>query len=161
MEPPPSSLVTVTWAAATAAAVALLLGVVTTGAGPHAGDAATPRNGLDLEWLQHLHSYSAYAMLGLTLALAMAVARPGALERFRSLVLGLLAVELAQIVIGVAQARLGVPALLVGIHMLLACVIVSVLTALVVLSRAPGRLAHARQTRHGRHHGLHATAARH
>jgi cytochrome c oxidase assembly protein subunit 15 len=37
-----------------------------------------------------------------------------------------------QIVVGVAQARLGVPALLVGIHMLLACGVVACVTTLVL-----------------------------
>ena len=35
----------------------MLVGVLVTGAGPHSGDAYSERNGLDLELLQHLHSY--------------------------------------------------------------------------------------------------------
>jgi heme a synthase len=119
------------YAAATAVAITLVVGVVTTGAGPHAGDAATPRNGLDLVPLQHLHSYPAYAMLALTSILAALVHRAG-LYRVRTLVTGLLALQLAQIAVGVTQARLGVPALLVGVHMVLACLVVAVMTAIVV-----------------------------
>lgn len=117
-------------AVAVATTVTLLLGVVTTGAGPHAGDAATPRNGLDVEQLQHLHSYPAYAMLTLTLAL-VALASQAGHERVRALAYGLLALELCQIALGITQARLGVPALLVGLHMVLACLVLSTLTALV------------------------------
>ena len=50
--------------------IAVLIGVVVTGAGPHAGDANTPRNGLDLELWQHFHSYPAYLMTALV-ALAL------------------------------------------------------------------------------------------
>lgn len=126
----PAALRRLGYAVAAATTLTLLLGVVTTGAGPHAGDAATPRNGLDVARLQHLHSYPAYAMLALTLTLTVAVQRAG-LDRLRPLVYGLLALELAQIAIGIVQARLGVPAALVGIHMVLACLVVAALTALV------------------------------
>jgi cytochrome c oxidase assembly protein subunit 15 len=48
----------------------------------------------------------------------------------------LLLVTICQAVIGVAQARLGVPALLVGIHMLGASVLVSLLTFNFLSTRA-------------------------
>lgn len=119
------------YSAALAATIAVVFGVVTTGAGPHAGDAATPRNGLDLETLEHLHSYPAYVMLGATIALALGMRRSG-LEQLSPIVYGLLALELSQIAIGIVQARLGVPALLVGVHMVLACVLLSTMTTLVL-----------------------------
>lgn len=118
-------------AAALAAGATVAIGVVTTGAGPHAGDVATPRNGLDLVTLEHLHSYPAYAMLALTVAL-VAVVRRTRHTTLAPLLHGLLAVELAQVGLGIAQARLGVPALLVGLHMVLACVLLSLMTALVL-----------------------------
>jgi cytochrome c oxidase assembly protein subunit 15 len=127
----PASLSWLTHAAALAAGVAIVLGVITTGAGPHAGDAATPRNGLDLETLQHLHSYPAYLMLGLTLAVVARVRSTG-LERLRSVAHAVLALELAQIALGILQARLGVPALLAGIHMVVACLLVSAMTVLLL-----------------------------
>jgi len=37
--------------------IAVLVGVLVTGAGPHSGDAESVRNGLDLETWQHYHSY--------------------------------------------------------------------------------------------------------
>ena len=137
----------VAYAVAIAATITLLLGVVVTGAGPHAGDAATPRNGLDVAPLQHLHSYPAYAMLALTLVLVALVRRREqgrergqeqgrGLERVRALAYGLLVLELGQIALGITQARLGVPALLVGMHMVLACLVVATLTALVSRLRA-------------------------
>ena len=123
------------WLVVAAVAVTLALGVVTTGAGPHAGDAATPRNGLDVERLQHVHSIPAYAMLGLTVGLLVSL-RPARFGRVRPLVWGLLALQVAQVVVGISQARLGVPALLVGLHMLLACGVVATLTAVVARLRA-------------------------
>jgi cytochrome c oxidase assembly protein subunit 15 len=106
--------------------LAILVGVIVTGAGPHAGDAQAPRNGLNLEVWQHYHSYPAYITLGLVLSQLVLVRNNTGLLRGYSL---LLAVLLVQAVIGVAQARLGVPALLVGVHVLLAATLASLLTA--------------------------------
>lgn len=112
-------------------AIAVVVGVLVTGAGPHSGDAASVRNGLDLEVWQHFHSYPAYLMLALVLIqLALMIRRDGKLfGSFQSKVLtGLLVVTVLQAIVGVAQARLGVPALLVGIHMLGAASLCSLLT---------------------------------
>lgn len=112
--------------------ITVLVGIVVTGAGPHAGDANTPRNGLDLEVWQHYHSLPAYVM---TILIAIAListwrklgrnaTRNPALKS-----LGLLfIVSVAQAILGVVQANLGVPALLAGAHMLGAALIISLLT---------------------------------
>jgi cytochrome c oxidase assembly protein subunit 15 len=116
---------------ALAGTIAVLVGVIVTGAGPHAGDALAPRNGLDLEWLQHFHSYPAYVTLGLAaiiwFTLLQANKDKSLVLHFRisTLLLGALAF---QAVIGVAQSRLGVPPVLVGLHMLGASVIVCLIT---------------------------------
>ena len=112
-------------------AIAVVVGVLVTGAGPHSGDAASLRNGLDLEVWQHFHSYPAYLMLTLVIMqLGLMLRRDGkAFGSFQSKVLtGLLAVTVLQAIVGVAQARLGVPPLLVGIHMLGAASLCSLLT---------------------------------
>jgi len=112
-------------------AVAIVVGVLVTGAGPHAGDAITPRNGLDLEIWQHYHSYPGYLMLGLiALQLYLQTRHTGfsiANLATRSLVL-LLGVTILQALVGVAQARMGVPEYLVALHMLGAAVLSSMLT---------------------------------
>jgi cytochrome c oxidase assembly protein subunit 15 len=103
----------------------ILIGVVVTGAGPHAGDADTPRNGLDIELMSHLHSYPAYVTLGLV------VLQIFLLYRNKSSVISsalLLATLLAQAIVGIAQTRLGLPIELVGIHMLGASVLASLIT---------------------------------
>src|SRR5579875_1008743 len=58
------------------AAVVIALGVMTTGSGPHAGDASAPRNGFDPVVLQQVHETFAWFLLAATVAL-LAVALPG------------------------------------------------------------------------------------
>lgn len=111
--------------------VTIVIGVLVTGAGPHAGDASTPRNGLDLEVWQHYHSYPGYVMLGLILLqwlLQLGTSKSPWIS-LPTRVLGiLLAVTALQAVIGVVQSRLGVPELLVAAHMLGAAVLCSLVT---------------------------------
>jgi cytochrome c oxidase assembly protein subunit 15 len=110
--------------------IAVLVGVLVTGAGPHSGDAESVRNGLDLETWQHYHSYPAYLTLALAVAGLIAVLRrDGGLGSSRqALVSWLLFISLAiQAVIGVIQSRLGVPPLLVGLHLLGASTIIALL----------------------------------
>ena len=112
--------------------VTVIVGVVVTGAGPHAGDAATPRNGFDLEIWQHYHSWPAYLMTALTLVALVLSWRSLPRNRLQNPAvksLGLLLiVAILQAVLGVVQANTGVPALLAGVHMLGASLIISLLT---------------------------------
>lgn len=114
--------------------VTVLIGIVVTGSGPHAGDASTPRNGLDSELLQHYHSWPAYVTFGLTVLLIAVAWRSGRASLLRWSV-ALFAVEAVQIAVGLAQARLGLPVILVGVHMVLACVLVAVMMAVVLTTR--------------------------
>ena len=111
--------------------VTILVGILTTGSGPHAGDKGSARNGLDSELLQHLHSYPAYITLGLTIVLFVGALhmRLPAVAKAVGL---LLAVEFAQIVGGISQSRMGLPELLVGIHMVLACVLAAAMTSVML-----------------------------
>jgi cytochrome c oxidase assembly protein subunit 15 len=112
--------------------VTVIVGVVVTGAGPHAGDASTPRNGFDLETWQHYHSWPAYVMTALVL-ISLALAwrsvpnKPTANPAVKALGI-LLIVSVVQAVLGVVQSNMGVPALLAGVHMLGASLIISLLT---------------------------------
>ena len=110
----------------------VIVGVVVTGAGPHAGDAATSRNGFDLETWQHYHSWPAYVMTALTLVALVLVWRSLADNHLQNPAvksLGLLlVVAILQAVLGVIQSNTGVPALLAGVHMLGASLIISLLT---------------------------------
>lgn len=139
--PGPRQRVVPSWVArlvhATSAVVAITIavGVVTTASGPHSGDADAVRSGFDAELFEHLHAWPAYATLLLTLVLlATAVTRELPVVGW---VGGLLGIEAAQIAVGLIQARTGLPPLLVGIHMVLACVLAAVMTALILHLKAP------------------------
>ncbi len=113
--------------------ITVLVGVAVTGAGPHSGDADTPRNGLDLEIWQHYHSYPGYTLLALiVLQLWLTRNLTGSIR----LVTWLLVSNVAlQAVVGVIQARMGVPPLLVAIHLLGASTAIALLTLQRVLTK--------------------------
>ncbi|MCC9196622.1 COX15/CtaA family protein [Arthrobacter sp. zg-Y820] len=99
-------------------ALAVVLGVVVTGSGPHAGDHGAARNGLDPDLMTRIHVVPVY-MLVFALAVALyLVFRHAADGRLRRSLLLLTAVVLAQAVIGYAQHFLHLPIVLVGLHML-------------------------------------------
>jgi cytochrome c oxidase assembly protein subunit 15 len=108
------------WPTVVVSFVTIAIGVVVTGAGPHAGDIDTPRNGLDLEIWQHYHSYPGYLMLGLLLVQLVAqwlVSRQLWRDLPTRILLLTVVFTIWQAAVGILQARTGVPALLVGIHM--------------------------------------------
>ena len=110
----------------------VVIGVIVTGAGPHAGDATTPRNGFNLEIWQHYHSWPAYITTGLV-ALAFILVwlklEADQLRNPAAKALGILFISLAlQAILGVIQSNLGVPALMAGAHMFGAAVIIALLT---------------------------------
>ncbi|WP_110183355.1 COX15/CtaA family protein [Nocardioides solisilvae] len=97
--------------------VVLYLGTVVTGAGPHAGDDHARRNGLDPATASQVHAVSVYVLVALTVALLVVAWRDG--NRWLTLVTGLvLAIELAQGVLGWVQYWLDLPIALVALHML-------------------------------------------
>jgi cytochrome c oxidase assembly protein subunit 15 len=103
----------------------LIAGTVVTGAGPHAGDVkngSVKRIDLPIGGLAQLHADLVMVLIGLTvgtLAIGFAL-RVSALQRAAAVLLG---VELAQGAIGYTQYFLHVPPLLVGVHMLGACLV--------------------------------------
>ena len=112
--------------------VTVVIGVIVTGAGPHAGDATTSRNGFDLEVWQHFHSWPAYITTGLVAIALVLVWLKLETDQLRNpavKALGILFVSLAfQAILGVIQSNLGVPALMAGAHMFGAAVIIALLT---------------------------------
>jgi cytochrome c oxidase assembly protein subunit 15 len=115
----------------------MLLGMVVTGAGPHAGDSGAARNGLELMAVARVHSLSVWALVVLTIALAVMTREQ---LRIRRAVWLLLGTELAQGGIGYAQYFLGLPAALVILHMLGTTVFAAALAHLWWLTREPGAL---------------------
>ncbi|MBO1738407.1 heme A synthase [Leifsonia sp. TF02-11] len=117
-------------------ALTIVFGILTTGSGPHAGDANAPRNGLNPEILEHVHAIPAYVTFALTLVLVVGSwrIRTTPVHRYA---LYLLAVEVMQIAVGLIQSNTGLPGILVGIHMMLAATLASVMTAVILSLKAP------------------------
>lgn len=116
-------------------ALTIVFGILTTGAGPHSGDAAAGRNGFAAELLEHVHAWPGYALLALTLVLLVGAWR----LRLPTLrwTIALLAVELVQIAVGLYQARNGLPPLAVGVHMVLAALTAAAMTVVVLRLKRP------------------------
>lgn len=117
-------------------AVTIVVGILTTGSGPHAGDANAPRNDLNPEILQHVHAIPAYVTFALTLVLVLASLRIRT-TRVHRYTMYLLAVEVLQIAVGLIQANTGLPGILVGVHMMLAATLAAAMTAVVLSLKAP------------------------
>ncbi|GAA4895418.1 cytochrome c oxidase assembly protein subunit 15 [Stackebrandtia albiflava] len=101
-----------------AALVTIVVGVLVTGSGPHAGDPASPRIPLDSALLAQLHADSVFLLIGLTVGAVLAAAALRAPRRVRTALWVLTAVEIGQSVIGFVQFFTGLPVILVGAHML-------------------------------------------
>ena len=113
-----------------------VIGVVTTGSGPHAGDGGAARNGLDSWLLQHFHAWPSYVVLGLIMTL-IAITRLPALagDTLRRSITGAGAVALVQIGLGLYQARNGLPEWSVGLHMVLAAVLLALVSTALLSGR--------------------------
>jgi len=107
---------------------AVYLGTMVTGAGPHAGDADAPRNGLDPHIMSHVHAASVYVLVALTVAACVILRRTPA-ARIAGI---LLLVELAQGTIGFVQYFTDLPIALVAIHLVGAAALVAGGTRLLV-----------------------------
>ena len=107
--------------------LAVWLGTVVTGSGPHAGAAGAARNGLDGLLLAHLHAGAVYLGVALTVGCLFFV-------RTRA-VLVLLGVEVVQAAIGLTQYHLGLPIGLVAAHLLGASLTVAAATNLMLAVR--------------------------
>lgn len=105
------------WTIAITSALALILGTVVTGSGPHAGDPSSPRHGFNLYLVTRIHVVPVYllviaAVLGLYLVYRTHAAR--ALKRGYLI---LVVAVLSQGAIGYTQFFLGLPIGVVLLHM--------------------------------------------
>jgi len=115
--------------------VVLYVGTVVTGSGPHAGDADSPRNGLDPLQISQVHADVVFLFVGLTAALALVLPAVGApAEAVRAARL-LLALQVAQGAIGFVQYFTDLPVVLVGLHMLGAALLTAAMTWLLLAVR--------------------------
>jgi cytochrome c oxidase assembly protein subunit 15 len=126
------------WGAWAVTFVVLYVGTVVTGSGPHAGDAKAHRTGLKPASISQLHADLVMLLVGLAIALAVAVTALGAppLARLATRVLvGALAFQAA---VGFAQYFAKLPVGLVELHVTGAACIASVATAMVLSLRTRG-----------------------
>lgn len=110
--------------------VAIYLGTIVTGSGPHAGDADAPRNGLDPVWWSRVHALSVWTFIILTVV-AIVLLR-GQARRAGLLVL---VAGLAQGLIGYVQYFTDLPILLVGAHLVGAAVLLALATRWWIVAR--------------------------
>lgn len=96
--------------------ISIALGTMTTGAGPHAGDANSPRLDIDIEAIARLHSISAWLVTIFVIICVVAFHRAN-LPHPQRVSLWLLAAVVVQGLIGYIQYFLGVPVGVVWMHM--------------------------------------------
>lgn len=133
----PRLVATLAWATALVGAVVLVLGTVVTGSGPHSGDAEQPaRTGFDPRSVAWLHADVVMLFVGLVVAVLVAVWLTSSSDRAKATWRGVLVVTLLQGAIGYAQYFTGLPEVLVGLHMLGACLLVVTVTLGVMNLRA-------------------------
>jgi cytochrome c oxidase assembly protein subunit 15 len=122
---------------AAATAVVLVIGTVVTGSGPHSGDPEAGRTGFDPELVSQLHADVVFLLIGLTVALLVALYAIDSPARVRRAARDLLVIELAQGVVGYVQYFTDLPVALVLLHMLGAVLITAFTARLVWSVRGP------------------------
>jgi heme a synthase len=138
---------------AAATAVVLVLGTVVTGSGPHSGDPEAGRTGFDPELVSQLHADVVFLLLGLTVALLVALYATDSPGRVRRAARDLLVVQLAQGVVGYVQYFTDLPIALVLLHMLGAVLITAYTARLVWSVRGPASDVPMTSSPSGRHRG--------
>jgi heme a synthase len=136
-------LVLLTQGIAALTAAVVVVGTIVTGTGPHSGDvdeAGVPtgdRIHFDPENLSQLHADLVFLLIGLTVALLVALAATDAPGRLRRAARDLLVVQLAQGLVGFVQYFTDLPIALVLVHMLGAVLIAAYTARLVWAVRGP------------------------
>jgi len=126
------------WVIVGATALVLAAGTIVTGSGPHAGDEHAHRTGLDPAMVAQLHADLVMLLIGLSIASWFALRATGASKRAVRAAGVLVLVEAAQATIGFVQYFTNLPVVLVGAHLLGAClVLVAALSLLVAVRPAP------------------------
>jgi cytochrome c oxidase assembly protein subunit 15 len=108
---------------AAASAAVIVLGVIVTGSGPHAGDAGAKRNGLDPATISQAHADVVFLLIGLSVGLWFALRAAKAPRPAIRAAGVLIVVELSQGLIGFVQYFTNLPVLLVAAHMLGSCLV--------------------------------------
>lgn len=108
--------------------VVLVTGTMVTGAGPHSGDDGVGMEGrlaVDIDWIAHIHGYTMYAYLILTVIVVAMLYWKKAGSAAKQTGWVLIAMILIQAAIGIAQYNLGVPRWSVPVHIAMSSVVVA------------------------------------
>ena len=117
--------------------LAVVLGTLVTGSGPHSGDSTSPRMGLDGYLVTRIHVLPVYLLVAVSVILLVLLWRtPGLL---RSAAVLLIVSVVYQGAIGYWQYFTGVPSLLVGLHMVGSSLLLATGTNIVDLALRRGR----------------------
>ena len=127
--PLPGPMRLLAWLATAASAAVVVVGVIVTGSGPHSGDQGAKRNGLDPETISQVHADLVFLLIGLSVALCLALLAVNAPRVAVKAAFALVAVELAQGLIGFVQYFTHLPEALVGAHVLGAAIVWAVTLA--------------------------------
>ncbi|MCH8561253.1 COX15/CtaA family protein [Nesterenkonia sp. LB17] len=109
--------------------VSVFLGTVVTGTGPHAGDPGSPRHLFDPDLVTRMHVAPVYVLCFAAIALLVRQYRISTAPNQRRSAWWLMAVIIAQGIIGYVQHFTGLPIILVGLHMLGSALLVVTATA--------------------------------
>lgn len=110
----------------------LYAGTIVTGSGPHAGDRSSPRTGLDPGQMAQLHADLVFLLVGLTVGALVALYAVHGPRRAIRAATWLLALEVAQGIVGFVQYFTGLPVPVVEIHLLGAALVIAAATWLLV-----------------------------
>ena len=118
-------------------ALTLAVGTVVTGSGPHSGDPKAGRTGFDPASVSQLHADLVMLLIGLSVALWVALRATGAPSRAAGV---LVAVEAGQAAIGWTQYFTALPVALVGAHLAGAClVLIAAVRVVLSVREVPGQ----------------------
>jgi cytochrome c oxidase assembly protein subunit 15 len=123
--------------------VVLVIGMVVTASGPHAGDERTHRLGLDPQTVAWIHADVVVLCIGLLAGLLVALRVSSAPERTTRAATHLLLAFLAQGLVGYVQFFTAEPWMLVAVHVLLATIIWWATVTLLLSTRTRGVAAEA------------------
>jgi cytochrome c oxidase assembly protein subunit 15 len=108
-----------TWLLVGVAAVVVVLGVITTGSGPHSGDAEVEsRFSFDPQTVSWMHADSVFLFIGLLIGLVVTLMLFKSTGSMRKRTILLVVITLTQGSIGYIQYFTGLPSLLVALHVL-------------------------------------------
>lgn len=131
------------WALAVWTSIAIVIGTVVTGAGPHAGDEEARRFGVDIGQTARLHSASVWVTVAIAAALMWRLrARTADREVLENPLMAWIGLAILQGAVGYLQYFSGIPVALVAVHLALATALFTVTVWLVevmqVAATGPG-----------------------